>query len=102
MQRPGALRSTALTVAQDAALAHAQLVMRETLLSMDMSLCSTAVQYLIAWWVPELTRQGYAVLTTAGGLAMTSAPGVLPAGASLSLPADAVVQDYRINVAAQR
>jgi hypothetical protein len=96
LQRPGALRSTDVIVSRDQQLAHAQLVMRETLLQMDMRLCSNAVQYLLAWWVPELTRNGYAVISTATGLQQKNRPVQLPLNSSIAPPAGPVVQDYRI------
>jgi hypothetical protein len=86
LQRPGALRSTDVIVSRDQQLAHAQLVMRETLLQMDMRLCSNAVQYLLAWWVPELTT----------GLQQKNRPVQLPLNSSIAPPAGPVVQDYRI------
>jgi hypothetical protein len=96
LQRPGALRSTDMIVAKDPQLAQAQLIMRETLLQMNMSLCSNAVQYLLAWWVPEFTRNGYAVISTASGVSLKSPPNITGASKSIELNPQALIQDYRI------
>jgi hypothetical protein len=100
-QRAGALRSTQIVTAKDGSFAFAQQIMRQTLASMDMSLCGSSVQNLVAWWVEEMTEIGHAVVSTSGGIALQSALTRLEMASNTWLPPEAAVEDYRI-VATQK
>jgi hypothetical protein len=88
-----------LISSKDAALAGAQHTMRETLSAMDMTMCGATVQALVAAWVPELTRQGHAVLGTNNDIEITALPAQSPAAHRVTLPSGQPVLDYRLPAA---
>jgi hypothetical protein len=88
--------SLVITSLKNATLASAQLAMRETLMEMDMTMCGATVQALVAAWVPELTRQGHAVLSTNTDIEISALPTQAQSANRMALPNGQPVQDYRL------
>lgn len=83
-----------VTLARHAALAHAQFAIHQRLRpAMDMSLCGDGINNLTAWWPPEVTGAGLAILATTAGVRLDGPIRTL--GARPSLPASMPIQDYR-------
>lgn len=95
-QRPGALRSTVITSAHSASFARAQQSMRTRLNAMDMSVCGASVRDLVAWWVPEMTEIGHAVIATETGIALEDPPSKLKMPSASWLPKGKEIADYRV------
>jgi hypothetical protein len=83
-----------VTLAKHAALARAQFVIYQTLRpAMDMSLCGDGINSLTAWWPPEITGAGFAILATTAGVRLDGA--IRPLDQRPALPVSMPIQDYR-------
>lgn len=83
-----------VTLARHAALAHAQFAIHRRLRpAMDMSLCGDGINNLTAWWPPDVTGAGYAILATTAGVRLDGA--IRPLATRPVLPASMPIQDYR-------
>jgi hypothetical protein len=95
-RRAGALRATRVTSAENRSLAQVQRSIKQTMDSMDMSVCGGAVQSLVAWWVPEFVERGHAIISTNQGIEMRDAPRTLSNAPETWLPRDVKPIDYRV------
>jgi hypothetical protein len=83
-----------VTLARHPMLARAQFAIHQTLRpAMDMSLCGDGINNLTAWWSPDATGAGYAILATTAGVRLDGA--IRPLDQRPALPASMPVHDYR-------
>lgn len=93
--RPGP--AATLSVARLPHLARAQhAVERRLRAAMDMNVCGDGIERLTRWWAPAWTGQGFAAVATSDGPRLDG-PVRVTDDAPPPLPADVIVEDYRIS-----